>query len=267
MGLFTPGCSPGGGWKTARGLKGACVTASGVYWITSSALSSTVCGTVTPRAWVVFRLITSSNCVGWLTASGGGHGDLADVGGQAGGRPCACSRHSSSGRPRPRTAQAVEGRPVLRRHRHDPPRRATKNGSSGNTTTPDARWPTPGLERGRQRDVHGSPSPASTFTSCRFRRCHRAQRLATCADAPRCHCQPGNRHRGRLGQHTGKQLQHLGHEVLPATRPLRHPAWASRRQSCWFTGSATGGRHDDRCGAGRRAECLARHPWWACRWR
>ena len=58
-----------GGWGIAAGLIGGAVAASSstnseAYSITSSARASSVAGTVSPSAFAVFRLMTSSNLVG-----------------------------------------------------------------------------------------------------------------------------------------------------------------------------------------------------------
>ena len=44
----------------------------GVYWMISSARPNTDCGIVRPRAFAVFRLITSSNLVGCSTGRSAG---------------------------------------------------------------------------------------------------------------------------------------------------------------------------------------------------
>jgi hypothetical protein len=42
------------------------------YWITSSAVASSVSGMVRPRALAVLRLIASSNLIGWMTCRSAG---------------------------------------------------------------------------------------------------------------------------------------------------------------------------------------------------
>jgi len=58
-----------GGHEISVGSLPAFVVA---YWITSSARPSTDCGIVSPSALAVFRLITSSNFVGWMTGISAG---------------------------------------------------------------------------------------------------------------------------------------------------------------------------------------------------
>jgi hypothetical protein len=73
--LLTGCCRAHRGWMSAAGesrhrsaerVDRSCPTAvtGALYWITSSAVASSVSGTARPRAWAVLALMTSSNLIG-----------------------------------------------------------------------------------------------------------------------------------------------------------------------------------------------------------